>query len=101
MQLAYPVTWYGVTITEPVGKVETEISKIAPATQQKNPRDIFNLLNIQDNDLWDIYGNDTLFMELLMYPVNQQVKVIYGMGLGNARIGKTSTITKTILTLYG
>ena len=51
MQLAYPVTWYGVTITEPVGKVETEISKIAPATQQKNPRDIFNLLNIQDNDL--------------------------------------------------
>ena len=63
------------------------MNNIITETQRKNARYIYTFLNTQGNDLKDLNTEDTLFAALLSAPGTQQVKFIYGMGLGMARIG--------------
>ena len=56
MPPVYLSTHYGVTLPSPIGMVVNAMSKIAPATQQKNSIDIFNFLNIQGSDLQYLNG---------------------------------------------
>ena len=82
----YIATHYGGTLTSPMGTVETAISKIAPAAQQKNKIDFFNFINTQGSDIQDLNGDYTLLLALLSAPGNQQVKVFRGMGIVTTRI---------------
>ena len=53
---------------------------------------------MQGNDIQDLNGEDTLLTASILAPGTQQMKLIYGMGLGTARIGQTYPITeKTLL----
>ena len=99
--LSYQATHYGGTLPEPRVMVATSMSKITPETQRKIMREIFNLLNTQGSDLRDLNGEDTLFTALFVASGAQQVKVVYGMRVGTARIGQTLPIANKLLTLYG
>ena len=46
-------------------------------------------------------GEDTLFTALLSAAGTQQVKVVYVMGLGTTRIGRTFPIAKKLLMICG
>ena len=75
----YLETHYVVILPSPVVMVATAVSKVTPAAQCKNVRDIFNFINTQGNDLGYLNGEDTLFAALFSVLGTQQVKLFYGM----------------------
>ena len=77
------------------------MDNISTTDQSKNAQDIYNFLATQGNDICDLKREDTTFTALLSDPEKNQAKLVYEMGLGTARIGKTPPIASKILTLYG
>ena len=73
------------------------MSKISPAQQRKNERDISNLLNTQGSGLQDLNGEDTFFTSIISSPGTQQMKLLYGMRIGTSNIGQIYHIKNKLL----
>ena len=74
---------------------------IYPSDQRENAQDIYNFLAMQVNDVRGLNEKDILFTSLISAPGTHLVKVVYGMGLVKAQIGKTSPIAVKLITFYG
>ena len=97
----YLATHYAGTLPEPGKTLAQAMDDFSPVEQRKNAEEIYNFLTTQGNDLRDLSEEYTLFTALLSAPSTHQVKVVYGMGVVTARIGKTSPIAGKILMIYG
>ena len=69
--------------------------------QRNQANEVFNFLIDPNADLRMLNNDDDVYTVLVAVPGTHKVKLLYGLGVGTARIGHTSPVANKLLTLYG
>ena len=69
--------------------------------QRQQANEVFTFLCDPNADLRMLNNDEDIYTVLVAVPGTHKVKLLYGLGVGTARIGHTSPVANKLLTLYG
>ena len=99
--LGYLATYNTGLLPAAVGQMAKALTSDTAAAQRATASLYYDFLREPTSDLRDLNGDDKPFTAMVSVPDTCKVKIIYGLGIGTARIGQVSPIANKFLALHG